>query len=506
VNTNIRRIGIVFTIIFILISVDLVYWQVIDANALNNYSGNPPPANPRELASADRVLRGKIFDRNGVLLVGRRVWKDGLVQPYYTDPSLAQTVGYHSRVYGDSGLESVFNSYLSGSEGTSWSQTWNSWLHRPVQGDNIYLTIDERIQKATAEALSNETSNIGLGPDAPAAAVVFNPQNGDVLASVSQPYFNATCLDGTRAAMATCWHNITSAPGSALINRVIQGLYPPGSTFKTVTLSAALDSGKASLSDEYAGKRATGPLTVQGYTFGTSEDNLQEWNVTSVDLLHAYMYSDNIVFARLGLKIGPQTFLDYAHRFLVPIPYDLPVCNSDVWAGKGGPTCQGVAPNPGSAFDKLTLASSAFGQGKDHVTPLQMALVAGTIAHDGEIPRPRLIKAIKTPGGQPVYADGEGTLGQPISSTTAHKVRHAMVEVVAAGSGFAAAIPGVAVAGKTGTAQVSNQNPDAWFICFAPAKHPRIAAAVVIEQGGEGAYVAGPVAQDILLAGLRYTH
>lgn len=495
-NANIRRLSIVFIVVFGLISVDLVFWQVIDAGSLNDHTG--PPINQRILAQEERVIRGRIYDRNGVLLVGRSVHPDGYVQTIYKDPSLAQLLGYHSlpQRYGNSGLEALLNSYLTGTRGTSWTQTYNSWLHRPVTGDDVYLTIDERIQQAAASAISNQIASDGLPEDTPAAAIALDPRNGEVLAAVSKPYFDPTCIDSESSATAAqCWHTINSTPG-AFVNRVTQGLYPPGSTFKMVTLSAAIDSGIQSLSSQYNGTSATGPITIDGFTLPASASNLV-CGYTSVDLLHAFMFSDNIVFAQVGIKLGKKRFLDYAHRFQLGsgIPFDLPTSVSNV-------------VSPGETFDPVALATSAFGQGRDHVTPLQMGLIGATIGNGGSMPKPILVKSIKTPAGTVVGGDTPATLSTPINSGTAAQVRHAMVQVVQGhcGSGFEARIPGVAVAGKTGTAETGNPNqaPDSWFVSFAPARHPRIAVAVVVENGGEGAYVAAPIARQILQAGLKY--
>ena len=488
-NGNIRRLAVVFVIIFGLISIDLVYWQVIDASSL---SANV--ANPRNLTTANSVLRGRIYDRNGVLLVGRRVYGDGYVQPLYYDPSLAQTIGYHSYRYTDTGLESTLAPYLSGSQGTSWSQTYNSWLHRPVTGDNVYLTIDERVQQAAVNAISASLVNNGLPASTPAAAIAFNPPNGQVLAMVSKPYYNATCLDNPNSIEEhSCYKNIISVPG-ALVNRVTNGSYPPGSTFKTLTLSAAIDSGTQSLSDEFTGVKATGPITFDGFTLPASTNNLPP-NTTQASLMQAFMWSDNVVYAQVGLKLGASRFLDYAHRFQLgsQIPFDLPVTVSDVLT-------------PGERFDQVALATSAFGQGSDHVTPLQMALIAGTIADGGRMPKPILVQAVKTPGGSVVGSDSPGTIANPISSSTAAQVRHAMVQVVSGyyGSGYQAQIPGIQVAGKTGTAQTGGPTLDTWFISFAPAQHPKVAVAVVVEGGTEGAYTAAPVARQIMEAALQY--
>jgi peptidoglycan glycosyltransferase len=475
----------VFIVIFILITIDLVYWQVIDAGALNAQPQNAS----RQFDIAHHVLRGKIFDRNGVLLVGRYTQSNGYTYPYFTDPSLAQTIGYDSDQFGKSGLQASLDSYLSGkSTGTDWSQTFNSWIHRPVKGDNVYLTIDENIQKAADDAVASVTSQ-------PAAVVVSDPRTGEILAMDSRPYFHPGRLNGTNANdTAAYWRQITqNDPNAPLINRVTNGLYAPGSTFKVLTLSAALDTGVESLSTQFNGQDATGPYTVQGHTFDTG-NNLPP-GVTSVDLLHAFMYSDNIVFAHVGVKLGKGTFLDYATRFGLGqnIPFDLPVSTS-------------VAVTPGENFDQVALASSAFGQANDQVTPMQMLLVTETIADGGRTPKPILVKSIVAPNGSTVTRSNPGTLWNPISSSTASQVNHAMVQVVAAGSGVNAQVPGVTVAGKTGTAQAGTGNSHSWFVAFAPADHPRVAVTVIVEHGGEGFSVAAPIAGRILSAALPLVH
>lgn len=491
-NANIRRLGAAFLMVFVLISIDLVYWQVIDAGSLNTHVGNQ-----RILASEERVLRGRIYDRNGVLLVGRHVNSDGYVQSIYKDPSLAQTVGYHSiaESYGNSGLQAALNPYLSGASGTSWTQTYNSWLHRPVTGDDVYLTIDERVQQAAVNAIAGVLAQQGLPATTPAAAVAMDPRNGQILATVSEPYFDPTCIDDENsAAAAACFSGIAHTPGSPFVNRVTQGEYPPGSTFKTVTLSAAIDAGIQSLSTEYTGARATGPFTVDGYTIPNTANNLPP-GATSASVLQAFTWSDNIVFAQIGLALGQSRFLDYAHRFLLGsrIPFDIPTAISDILT-------------PGENFDRVALASSAFGQGRDHVTPLQMLLIDATIADGGRMPAPILVSSIKAPGGAVVGGDSPGTLANPINGGTAQQLRNAMVSVVYGyyGSGYAAQISGVQVAGKTGTAQTGGPNVDTWFISFAPAAHPTVAVAVVVEGGTEGAYVGAPIAKQIMEAALQY--
>jgi peptidoglycan glycosyltransferase len=309
---------------------------------------------------------------------------------------------------------------------------------------------------------------------------------------VSKPEFDANQIGNQNY-----WNSLLNDPGDPLIDRPLNGFYPPGSTFKVVTLTGALDSHVQTLASYYAGQAATGPLTVDYHIFCDNVtrpcaplNNLQPYGVDSVDLLHAFMYSDNIVFAQVGLALGQQKFVDYAHRFGVDqtIPFDVPVSVSHLEA-------------PGETFDRVELASTAFGQGGLNVTPLQMLMVDEAAANDGVIPKPILVKQVTAPNGSVVKSADEGPYSTVESPDTASTVRSAMTQVVAAGSGFEAQIPGESIGAKTGTAEVGGgKPPHAWFICFAPADQPKVAVMVMVEHGGEGAFVAAPLAKQVLLA------
>jgi peptidoglycan glycosyltransferase len=480
VNTNIRRLGVFFLVAFLIIIGDVTYWQVIDASNMAARADNP-----RLQIEAAHVRRGFIYDRNGKILAGRTIAADGTVGRYYTDPSLSQVIGYDSARYGKSGLERVFDPYLTGQVfGSSWTVFRNQLEHKPVTGDNLTLTIDDSLQQQVAAIL----------PNAPSSAIVADPRTGEILAMVSKPGF-----DANQVTSQSYWQSLLTDPNYPLINRPISGYYPPGSTFKIVTLTAALDTHTMSLSSYFAGQQATGPLTVDYHIFCDNIrqscapfNNLAPYGVDSVDLEHALMYSDNIVFAEVGLALGQQRFLDYTSRFGLgrPIPFDLPVSVSHV-------------RSPGQKFDRVNLAATAFGQGNLNVTPLQMLLVDEAQANGGVLPRPVLVKQITAPDGSITRTADEGALNRTETADTARQVGEAMTQVVAAGSGFEAQIPGVNVAGKTGTAETGDgKPPHAWFICYAPAEQPRVAVVVMVEHGGEGAFVAAPLAKRILQAAL----
>lgn len=484
-NGNIRRLGIFFLVAFVIIIADVTYWQVIDASNLQSRADNP-----RLTLQESRIRRGFIYDRNGAVLANRTVDAQGFVHRFYTDPTLSQVIGYDNPRYGKSGLEAAFDPYLNGQVlGSSWSSFVDQLEHKLVVGDDLTLTINDQLQRQVDAIL----------PTTASAAIVADPRNGEILAMAGHPGFDANLINDP-----TYWNSLLSpTSGAPLIDRPINGFYPPGSTFKVVTLTGALDTHIMSLSTEFIGEQATGPLIVGSHVFCDNIthpcapfNNLAPYGVNSVDLEHAFMYSDNIVFARVGLALGKDRFIQYAHRFGVDqrIPFDLPVSLSHL-------------RTPGEVFDDVELAATSFGQGGLNVTPLQMLMTAEAQADGGKIPRPILVKQITAPNGTTVSSASEGTLFTPESPDAANQVRDAMVQVVQAGSGFMAQIPGVQVAAKTGTAETGHgKPPHAWFIAFAPADHPRVAVAVIVEHGGEGAFVAAPLVKRILEAALPLTH
>ncbi len=476
-NRNIRRLGVFFLVMFGVIVADVTYWQVIDASSMASR-----PDNHRMYVEAQEIRRGRIYDRNGVLLAGRRIGDDGLVHRFYTDPSLSTVIGYDDPRLGKSELEASYDDYLTGAiAGTSWTTFLNRVEHKPVYGNDLTLTIDDRIQRAVD----------GIMPASPSAAIVSDPRTGEILAMVSHPGF-----DANQVGDSAYWHSLLNDPNFPLISRTINGFYPPGSTFKIVTLSSALDAGIYTLDSTFYGTQATGPLTVQGHVYPVTINNLNDCGgrvvPPPITLAQALECSDNIVFAQVGLKLGASRFLDYAHRFgidSVP-PFAIPVSRSRV-------------TQKGEVFDQVALASSAFGQGGLHVTPMQMLFADEAIADGGAIPTPLLIQKITAPDGSVIQTDSPGTLSQAVSTSAADDTRSAMQLVVQQGTGVLAQVPGVEIAGKTGTAETGGAVlPHAWFVCFAPVNHPRIAVTVIVEHGGEGSTVAAPLAKQILEAAL----
>jgi peptidoglycan glycosyltransferase len=252
------------------------------------------------------------------------------------------------------------------------------------------------------------------------------------------------------------------------------------------------------LSTLFSGQNATGPLFIQGTMLPQSANNLPP-GLNQVTLEDAYKYSDNIVFAVLGQRMGARKLIDGAGSFGFGqhIPFDLPVATSV------------VTTNP-NTFNQYDLATSAFGQAGVLSTPLQLLLVDEAIANGGTIMRPYVVKRISAPNGEVLQDTQPSAWQQAVSPTVAAQVGQAMMTAVngPGASGYLARLPGVMVAGKTGTAQLggANQQPDAWFMAYAPAKQPRLAVLVLKEEGGEGSTVAAPIAGQILGQALPLYH
>jgi peptidoglycan glycosyltransferase len=337
------------------------------------------------------------------------------------------------------------------------------------------LTIDPTIQSAADAALGH----------ARGAVAAIDPRTGGVLALVSKPYCTADAV-ASRRSYARC----VRSPQQPLRDRALQLVVPPGSSFKIVTLSAALDTHHFGLDTVFSGADVVGPSPYFDNTAYPS--NLGGSGLTQLTLAQALAQSDNFTFAHIGLSLGARTLLRYAHRYLIgrQIPFDLPVARSSVADGKLRPTTP-------------ELAQSAFGATVDRVTTMQMALIAATVANGGVMMAPHLVQDVEDPSGHVLRRYHDHPLSRVVSRGADQQVTRGMVYVVAHGSGYLAQIPGVEVAGKTGTADSGASKPHAWFVAFAPARHPVVAVAVLNEYSGEGFQYAAPIARKVLMAALR---
>jgi peptidoglycan glycosyltransferase len=463
----VRRVGVVLILGFALVALDLAYWQFLAAPSL---AGNLKYNATRIYAAEASTQRGRILDRNGVVLAESKATPDGYsrVYPY---PALAGVVGYHDQVYGNSGIEDAFDAYLSGQAGTGMLDGLrNRLLHTPTVGADVVLSIDVRLQEAADAALG----------DGPGAVVVIEPKTGEVLAMASHPYFDPNTL-------ARDWPKLKDADDHPLLNRATQGLYPPGSVFKTVTLAGSLDLGEYKPENKFT---CNDRLLVEGFPIKCDPPA-----TGTFDLGHAYAYSCNACFGEVGLRLGGRDLTDYARRFGFEsaIPLEVPTVPSQI-----------AASDPEKRLVGPLLASTGFGQGELLATPLQMALVSATIADGGVAPTPHLVLDVRRTGGEVIYRTPARPWRTAVRSETARTVAGMMVLGVDEGLASSAKIQGVKVAGKTGTAEVGpGQNTHAWFIGYAPADNPTVAIALVKEHGGGGGTVATPLARTVMETALH---
>jgi peptidoglycan glycosyltransferase len=502
ISAQIRRITVLFVALFMALSAGLVYWQVVVAQQVT-----ANPHNSRPCLTTNAPVRGKILDRNGVVLAQNSAQPGpcGYVREY-TDPTLAGLIGYYVPGYPPTGIEAAFNDYLSGQVGlTSLNNTMNHLLHQPPVGDNIYLTIDERIQKIVYNDFVNNTpppDGVNVFKSDRGSVIVSDPHTGDILAMVSTPIFDPNKLVNTLTHGDLSYYNSLSSQATEqpLLERPLYGHYVPGSIYKTVTLLAALDSGSATLNTEFDRDHALGTnnaVVYDGQVFGPTGNNIQGYTIRfPVDTEYGYTHSDNIIFAQIGVKTGAATWLDYNKRFYVgqQIPFALPVAVSTVQQDN-----QALADNQ--------LAAAAFGQGIDFVTPMQMSLINNIVANNGQLMQPQLLTKIVDSSNAPVQTYNAQPLGaQQVTAQTATEVRQAMYGVVRCGSGlvisnlFTNNAVQYGIIGKTGTGEVGNGQPaQAWMITEAPysitnpTQLPALTITAMKENAGEGGSVVGPL-------------
>jgi peptidoglycan glycosyltransferase len=325
------------------------------------------------------------------------------------------------------------------------------------------------------------------------AAVLLEIESGAVLALVSTPSFDPNALvvvtAKDREPARSAWAALEANPRAPLVQRATSGIYPPGSTFKVITAAAAIDTGIAAPDTVY---EDAGALTVAGHTL--VEQNRPNVEQTLWTLTEAISWSLNVVFAQIGLQLGGETLAEAAWGWgwEGEIPFDLPVEPS--W----------VHVTPEFLEDPVAVAETAFGQGELLTTPLQMALVAAGIAHDGEMPRPYLVAGFSEPDGAKVWQMRPSLWRRGTGPAAANQTAGMMVSAVEMGALGTAFVPGYTVGGKTGTAETGSGDPHAWFIGFIglPGEAPRYAVAVIVEAGGGGGQVALPIGRDLLVAAM----
>lgn len=478
VNQGVRRMFVVVLGLFLLLIAATARWTVVEAEDLNQNALNRRP----QLETA-RVPRGTIRTADGKLMARSVKQEDGTYVRRYTDEArkASQFVGYAYTNPGLSGIEKQYQDDLTGK--VSDASTLLSALRGNERGNDVITTIDSRVQQA---GLAGIGQRVG-------AAVAIDTRTGGILAMVSTPNFDPNAFatnEGTK--------RVNEDQRAPVLNRATAGLFPPGSTMKVVTTAAALGSGKYTPTTMVDGSAplmaASQPLfNFRGERFG------------QVSLTDALTNSVNTAFGRIAQDLGPapiqQAMQDFGFEERLPI--DFP---------KDQLLASGVRDRDGAGRiipvdDRVDVARVAIGQERLTATPLQMAFVAATIARGGDKPRLATVERVLDPDGRTLQRLGDGrSAGRAISKRDAADLTGMMEKVVQEGTGTAASLQGLRVAGKTGSAEVDQARDlvDPWFIGFAPADNPRVAVAVVLNriQGATGGVDAAPIARAMMEAAL----
>jgi penicillin-binding protein A len=476
---TISHVGLALIVAFAGIALGAGYWQVLRSPDLSR-----APDNPAVIAAARNVVRGKIVDRDGkVLASNRRSTTTGEPYRVYTDRAYSTVIGYASTDFGTSGLEHSWNAELTGvSNRDPIGDVMRKFRKDPYDPQQLTLAISSPLQRAAVQ---------GLGDDR-GAVVMLVPATGEILVLASTPTYDTGAIANpktSRDAFAAVLDN-TAKP---LVTRATQGQYVPGSVFKIVTAIAGLGSGKVTASTTFPQqpKAERDGLVVGGFRIH-EHDGVPS---SSFELTAATEWSSNIWYALAGLRTGGDNMVKFAGRmgFGAPLDFDLPTSSSQVTGGGG--------TAPGGFTDDTELANASYGQAETLVTPLQMALVAGTVANSGTLMKPHLVIATSGRDGTRTIAPEQ--MGVVIGPDEAAAIAAAMQRAVESPIGrqftSGAKVPGVPTAGKSGTAELGGSGaPHSWFIGFAPVDHPRIAIAVIVERGGRGGARAAPLAGDLM--------
>lgn len=482
-NTPLRRVASVVVAMFLVLMGGATWVQFVQAPDLNNDARNV-----RTLYREFDNARGPIVVAGEPIASSTPVEDSfGYQRSYANGPLYAPVTGFYSVVYRRSGIEQAMNTELNGSaDSLFYTRLQDLITGRQPQGASVELTLDPAVQQAAYDALGGQTG----------AVVALDPRTGAILAMASTPSWDPNALAShDTVAVQQAWAALQDDPARPMLNRAIGGdTYPPGSTFKLVTAAAALEAGATTQTPVAAPDTLDLPQSSATLgNFGGSSCS----PTGSMTLLDALRISCNTAFGQLGLNLGADALRDQAEAFGFDAELSVPLS---------------VEPSRFPAdgeIDAPQTALTAIGQYDVRVTPLQVAMISAAIANGGEQMTPYLVQSVRNQDLTVVDTTEPSVLATPISPATASALREMMLAVVDSGSGTAAQIPGVQVAGKTGTAQTTDDAaPHAWFTGFAPADDPQVVVAVVVENGGDlgseatGGRVAAPIAKAVIQAAL----
>jgi peptidoglycan glycosyltransferase len=488
VNRQITKLAVAAMILLAALIVATTYWQTWASASLAEKQDNAI-----QRVAQFRIKRGIIRAADGTVLaanIRRRV--DGQTLYYRRYPTgrlFANLVGYSTEKRSRAGLEQSENAYLTSSNAnlsTIFNKTLDKIKGVTITGNDLVLSVRPSVQRLAMQQLAGKCG----------AAVVMNPKTGKVYALASQPTYDPNLVERhfnlIKAPNAPCH------PAAPLLNRATDGLFTPGSTFKVVTATAALDSHKFTPESRFEDPGYCVEYGKQVSNAASPDGPVEAFG--SVSFAQGLQHSINSVFCNIGKAIGAGLILDYAKKFgfYKDPPIETP-SNEKVPSGLFNNGRLFFPSHPATQVDPGRLA---FGQERLGVTPLQMAMVASTVANGGVLMEPQVLNRVVDSHGHTVVRNQPHKVRRVMSSQTASEITSMMVAAVNDGTGGAAQIPGISVAGKTGTAETGNSGSNTtWFISFAPADHPQVAVAVTLEnQHGFGGTTAAPIAKLLMQA------
>ena len=441
---------------FIAVALWLSYWQVIMAPRLQADQYN----SKRQELQLLRIQPGKVSTADGVVILGRQQGQEGWEATYPEGRDFAHLTGYNAA----SGVQRGLRDALYGLD--KFDEPWQDLLRGQPVGNNITLTIDSKAQKVAMEELGARRG----------AVVALDPATGAVLVMASAPSYDPVQVMSSPEE----FNLFTYDPQVPELNRAVQGLYAPGSVFKLFTAAVALDLKLATPDTVFtcAGEeRVANAKMVCRLSGGHGRCNFDR----------GFYDSCNIVFAKLGEMIGVTNFIAYTKKFHLLDPADVAL-----------PSATGRMYDFRGFKGEIAMVEAAFGQGASMFSPFHIARLTAAIANHGHVLQPFLVRQVETPGKRVLMQGKAKDFGQAVSVAAADEVAGMMVQVVEKGTGQVAAISGVTVAGKTGSAQINKKPANGWFTCFAPAEKPRAVVTVIIEGGESGSGSAAPVARRVL--------
>ncbi len=481
-NKQVRRVGLILTMMFIALFATATSIQVLRSGEL--YSD---ARNVRASYETYKTLRGAIIVGGVPIVTSVPVNDEYRFLREYDNVIYNSVTGYFSIFAGSSGIERAMNSYISGQSSAQFFEQINALLDgTPVTGAAVELTLDPDAQRAAWDALGSRKG----------AVIAMEPSTGRILAMVSKPTFDANLLASHQSSEVNeNYEKFVNSPDQPLINRAIAGdLYFPGSIFKLVVAAAALESGRYTVGSRFENLTE---YVLPGTTTAIQNSRGKKCGTRSfVTLETALTLSCNIPFAMIAVNLGQDRIRAQAELMGFGQTFDIPLTVT--------------ASEYPEDLEESEVALTGFGQYDIRVTPMQMAMVTSAIANQGVLMKPQLIKSVVASNLNLLSQPEPIVFSSPISRTSAGFLTRMMVDSVEVGVATRAAIPGIAVAGKTGTAQNGPDDPyTLWFTGFAPAEAPRVVVTVVVEDGGgvgqsgTGNQIAAPIAKAVLEAILK---